>query len=199
MDQMRDALLLLGLIAVTACSLDHVVVAALEDGGVNGSSAGDASSSRAGSAASAEAPANAGSAGTRASPGLTAEGEAGRASTAAGGSADRGVLLTAAGAGGVTDKLLCSCLDQQLEFCGSDGVTYPTECGDAGPCFPPAIDCWHACPCLDPELDAGADVTSTTSWFSPDCLPSTPCTGDSICMMFSDVDNDAQTICATAN
>ncbi|HYP88883.1 MAG TPA: hypothetical protein VEQ59_12030 [Polyangiaceae bacterium] len=193
---MRDALLSLGFVVVSACSLDHVVVATLEDTGASAASAGAAGSSSASRAGSAGALVSAGSAGTPAAAGVSAE--AGRASIASGGSAERGMLPNPGGAGGSSAVLLCSCLDQQLSVCGSDGVTYPTECSDAGPCFPPAIACWHACPCLDAELDAGA-AGVTTSWFSPECVSDNPCPSDFVCMTFSNVDREAQTICSTAN
>ncbi|HET7543415.1 MAG TPA: Kazal-type serine protease inhibitor domain-containing protein [Polyangiaceae bacterium] len=196
---MRDALFSLGFVMVSACSLDHVVVATLEDSSAGASSAGAAGSAMAGRAGSAGAPPSASSAGMPAAVGATAESSAGSVSSASGGSIERGMLPSLGGAGGAGTALLCSCLEQRVEVCGSDGVTYPNECSDAGLCFPPAIACWHACPCLDAELAAGAGGTTATRWFSSDCVSDNPCTGDVVCMMFSNVDRDAQTLCMTAN
>src|SRR6188768_2552717 len=179
---MRDALLLLGFVAVTACSLDHVVVASLDESRAGSSNAGQFGRAASASAGSGGALVTAGSAGALAVAGSTVESEAGRVSLALGGSGGNGLPQATAGAAGLTTAVLCSCFGQQTEVCGSDGVTYPTECSDAGPCFPPAIACWHACPCADPELNAGAGGSGTTSWVSPTCVSPTACTGNLICM-----------------
>ena len=195
---MHAAWFSIGFVAVTACSIDHVVVATLEATSATDSRAGGAGGAVAGSAGMAGAVANASSGGAVAS-GDSGDSKPGRAASASGGSAGNGVLPNPAGAGGTASRLLCSCLEQQAELCGSDGITYPTECSDAGPCFPPAVACWHACPCLGAELDGGSEITSTPRWFSSDCASVISCVGDLVCMTFSDVDLDAQTICASAN
>ncbi|HEY3253268.1 MAG TPA: hypothetical protein VGJ91_04945, partial [Polyangiaceae bacterium] len=92
--------------------------------------------------------------------------------------------------------ILCACQNEQAQLCGSDGVTYPTPCdSDAGPCLVPMIACWHACPCLDGE----SATPPVTSWISVDCVPTTPCTGDSICLSFSNVTPSAQNCPNTGN
>jgi len=192
MVEMEKSALLLGLFAITACSLDHVVVAALDDAGAAGAFADGAGGSMTNER---QADPGAGAGGVAASGGSRALAGAGASSITLGGAVGS-VLLEAGGAAGATTEIRCSCLGQQpAEVCGTDGLTYPTECSDAGPCFPPAIDCWHACPCLD----AGSDGMGQATWFPLDCVASAQCSDNVVCMKFSNVVSDGQTLCATAN
>ncbi|HEY0469956.1 MAG TPA: hypothetical protein VGC79_37475, partial [Polyangiaceae bacterium] len=152
-----------------------------------------AGSASAGGTASAGASGSAGSGGVVTSAGAPSEGDAGRVLIATGGANGSDILRNLAGEGGVTSELRCSCLGHASpQFCGSDGITYPIECSDGGTCLPPSVDCWHACPCL-----AGDDATGTTPWFSVDCLPTTQCTDGVVCMTFTNVSRDTQTICTS--
>ena len=189
---MRNTALSLGIMIVTACTVDHITVAALDEMSAAGAAA---SGAPAGGAGSAGASGNAGSGGAVPSAGAQPEGDAGRGLLTSGGSAGSDLLRNLAGEGGVTSELRCSCLGQQQpQFCGSDGITYPIECSDGGTCLPPSIDCWHACPCLPSDQDAG-----TVSWFSVDCVPMTQCTEGVVCMMFSNVSPDTQSTCTTTS
>jgi len=193
---MRNAAFLLGILVVTACSIDHITVAALDDAGTPSAGMADSLAGSAGSAGSAGTSGSAGNGGVFAAAGAEPEGEAGRVSIAAGGSTQDGVLLSQAGEGGTTSELRCSCLGQpKPQFCGSDGVTYPIECSDGGTCLPPSVDCWHACPCLAGDTGAGA----TTSWFSLDCVPSTQCAEGVVCMTFTNVSPEARICTSTFN
>jgi hypothetical protein len=196
---MRNTALLLGFVGITACSVDHIVVAALDNVSAAGAfAAGAGGSTAAGGegARPADAGASAGLGGEVAlgGGGSRGEAEAGGFSITWGGAVGSAVLLDAAGAGGATTEIRCSCLGQQAaQVCGTDGLTYPAECGDAGPCLPPAIDCFHACPCLD----AGVGGMAEASWFPLECAATAPCS-DVVCMMFSNV-RDTPTLCATTN
>lgn len=187
---MRNLAMLIGVHALLACSVDHLVVARLDDAGSAGAPTAGAGEDSAG------APDLAGSAG---SAGLNentsgASGSAGTPSTGAAG--DAGVLITSFGGdvgvliggdAGASSQFICSCLSNQSELCGTDGVTYDgvnlqSSCEDGGACSPPSIACWHACPCNPGE---SSDLNSTTTWFTPDCAGSAQCTGDFTCMAFS--------------
>lgn len=189
---MRNTALLLGILVVTACSIDHVMVAALDEASAAGAPAGGASAGGAslGGAGSAGARANAGAGGVVIAGASQSESDAGRVLITTGGSAGTDELRNLAGEGGVGSELFCSCLGTKSQFCGSDGVTYPVECADGDVCLPPAIDCWHACPCLTDDAGVG-----TTSWFSLGCVPS-ECTDGVVCMLFTNVVPD-HTICTT--
>lgn len=175
---MRNTSLLVGAFAVAACSLEHVVVAALDD---------------AGSAGVAGMMARAGSSGLSASAAGSVSSGGGHLST---GGMDR-IILSSGGTNvdvqigtdaGTTTQVLCACENEQAQLCGIDGVTYPAPCDDGGPCLVPRIACWHACPCLAGEPSS----PQVSSWISVDCVPTSPCTGDAICLTFSNVTPSAQ-------
>ncbi len=187
---MRKVALLIGIHALVACSVDHLVVAALDDAG----SAGDAGANAAGAGEdTAAAPELAGSAGLNentsgaggfgGAPSARETGGAGVLLLTSGG--DVGVFI--GGDAGASSKFVCSCSSNQSELCGTDGVTYdgvnaPSSCEDGGVCAPPSIACWHACPCNPGE---SSDLDSTMSWFSLDCAGTAQCSGDFTCMAFS--------------
>ena len=178
---MRNAALILGVVAVAACSVDHVVVAALDP-----PSAGRAAGGGSGAAGSSV------SAGTGGSVTASdAAGQGGRLDTANGGGAagDPSQILT--GDAGASSRTFCACLSTESHVCGSDGITYPTPCEEGGLCWPPAIDCLHACPCLANEPDGGV----TTSLSPGDCVPMTPCSGDKICWILTNAEAEQQPPC----
>jgi hypothetical protein len=192
--QKRASTLLLGFIAVTACSVDHLLVAALDDMSAAGSSEGGADGSLTAVGNEGGGGALVGSGGTAAFGGARSAAEGGGDSFILGGGSS--VLLGSAGAAGDGTEFRCSCLGQQpAQVCGTDGLTYPIECSDAGPCFPPAIDCWHACPCLDAGLDGMGEAT----WFPFECAATAHCSGNIVCMKFSNVVSDPEPLCGTAN
>jgi hypothetical protein len=187
---MRKALFVIGMLAVAACSVDHVVVAALDDASGGSPAGGDAGAAGADSGGQAgDRSADTGGVGFGGAP-------------ASGGSAGIvGILITstggfgadnAAGAAGANSIVVCSCLGDEVALvCGSDGITYPASCG-AGIDCPPAIDCWHACPCDDPPTSTG------TRLFPPECAP-TLCAGDVVCMTYTNATRDMQIGCAASN
>ena len=181
---MRNAALLIVILAVGACSLDHVVVAALDDAGSTnpGAVLGLAGGSGL----------NASAAGSGTSGGSPDQGGTDRFLIGLGGSSVN-VQIGADTDAGVTSVLLCSCGAQPTGLCGSDGITYPPSCDDGGTCILPEIACFHACPCLAGE-SASAEVTS---WFSPNCVLATQCAGDAFCLGFSNVTPNPQN-CADA-
>ena len=185
---MRYSAWLIGTMIFTACSIDHVTVATLDDEAA-GAPASDATTASAGLAATGL---SAGAGGVASSGAVQPEGAAGRVLLDNGGSAGSIFLLGSAGDSGVSSVTRCSCLGEKPQFCGSDGLTYPMDCGDGGTCLPPSVECWHSCPCLVGEADAGV-----TSSFSADCAPPAQCNGDVVCMTFTNVSPNAQTTCTT--
>ena len=173
---MRNIHLLLGTLAVTACSVDHVVVAALDDAG---SADSGGTSGRAGSSGLTTSAAGSVTAG-----GAQSTGGTDRFLLSAGGSNVNVQIGTDAG----TTQVLCACQNEPAQLCGIDGVTYPTPCDDGGPCLVPMIACWHACPCVAGE----PSTPPVSSWISVDCIPTSPCTGDAMCLTFSNVPPSAQ-------
>lgn len=105
---MQNAAWLLGLLAVTACSLDHVLVAALDD-------------------ASAEPPTTAGS---------RNDGAAGTVWYVPGGSGGAAAIGTLLPRGGASSETRCSCLDREVqESAGMGAFTwFPVDCVPAAPC-----------------------------------------------------------------
>jgi len=198
---MQKAMWLVGFVTLTACSMEHVVVAALDGAGAGGALATSAGSTPGGSGGSASAqtsarsPTIAGGGGVVTTEDFPQVGGAGRVFIASGGGA--GTIFI--GEAGGTSLIACSCLGRSSEFCGTDGVTYPTDCSDAGPCAPPAIACWHACPCLDGGLE-NTGGQAATQWFALDCGSSARCSDGMVCMMFSSAEfNDVQTTCPMSN
>jgi len=198
---MKIPMWLVGFVTLTACSMDHVVVAALDVAGAGGMTTASAGSSQGGSAGKAAAATSAGSAplagagGVLTTEGVPQLGDAGRVLIASGGSL--GTIII--GDAGATSLTACSCLGRSTEFCGTDGVTYPTDCSDAGPCAPPAIACWHACPCLDGGVENTGGQAST-QWFALGCLSSAHCSDGMVCMTFDNAEfNDVQTTCPMSN
>jgi hypothetical protein len=182
---MRSATLLMGTLGVVACSLDHVRVAALDDAG-SANMAGAVASS---GSSSLSPSAGAGALNSGGAPPQDGE--------------DRFILISGGSTGdvhidgdaGTTSEVVCSCLgSRQAQLCGSDGVTYPASCDDAGTCLLPAIACFHACPCLAGE---SANL-SAISWFPQDCVSTAPCSDGLICMTFSDLMLDGRASCADA-
>jgi len=186
---MRNAALLLGSLIIVACSVDHLVVAALDQAGganVGGSSASAGSSGLATSVAGAVSSGGSQSRAGAAQGGAAAQGGTDRIILSSGGT---NVDVRIGGDAGATSELVCSCLGEQAELCGSDGVTYAAICEDGGACLAPTIACWHACPCLEGEsADAGV-----SSWFSADCADTAPCADGVICMTFNNVTRDMHT------
>jgi hypothetical protein len=184
---MRNYAVLIGITIVVACSVDHVTVAALDDAsageGWGGASAADPTRNGPGFA-------GAETGGGAASAGRSSDGGAGSVSIGTGGDP-----LSAAGESGGISFTRCSCLQEKTRICGSDGVTYPSQCDEGDVCLPPSVDCWHACPCLPGEQGTGTGVTSS---FTADCLPPTPCAGDVVCMTFTNVSPDSVTGCGGA-
>ena len=170
---MRNAISIFGALIVAACSVDHIVVAALDDTG--SASTGGMFDSAGSSGLSASA------AGTVTSGGSRSAGPDRIILVSGGTTSDVRIDSDAGAADASTTEVLCSCDGGQSSSCGSDGITYPTSCDDGGTCFPPSIACFHACPCLEAE-PVGAQVTS---WFSVDCDPTKQCAGGFICLMFS--------------
>lgn len=197
---MRIAALIFGVFTVAACSLDHVVVAALDAPSAGRSAGGGSGAAGAGSGAAggesgvAGAIANA-SGGGRA----TLSGSAGQndtVDTTNGGAAAGDSSRNSADGGVLSSRVFCACLSHEGgQLCGTDGITYPTECEDGGACLPPAIDCFHACPCLDNEPDGGV----TTSLFPQDCVPMTECSGDVVCWPLTEEAASQQPSCPPAN
>jgi hypothetical protein len=188
---MRNAALLLGTLVTVACSVDHLVLASLDeavDPNVGGSSA---SAGMSGLSANAAGDVNLGGSPLGGSAGLDAAAQGGRDRMilASGGS---NVDIRISGDAGATSELVCSCLGTQAQVCGSDGITY-AACTGEGACIVPTIACWHACPCLAGE---SADM-DMVSWFSMDCAPAVACADGVICMTFSNVTPD-QRICTPA-
>jgi len=194
---MRNAALLVGFYATTACSLDHVVVATLDSAGAGGWAIAGRTSS-AGAGGSAGGAPSAGSGGSVFSGGSPAGGDAGGDSIASGGVVDTHLIGTIIGAGGGASETRCSCIGRRSELCGTDGITYPSECVDTGACLPPGIACLQACPCPD---GAGGNATTTTSdWFLMECASSAHCSEGVICMAFSGgTFNDEPTPCVGSN
>lgn len=198
---MRNAALLLALCALTACSLDHMLIAELDEVGTGGASAGGTSRVSAGGmggAGAAGSTPSAGSGGVVALGGAQAGGEAGWVSLASGGFGGTiliGVVIPAAGA---TSETRCSCLSRQQEACGTDGITYPTtDCGDAGSCSPPEIECLHACPC---NGDSASFNVDSFTWLPVDCVSMARCADGVVCMTFTgSTFDDTQTPCVTGN
>jgi len=194
---MRYTALLIGFYATTACSLDHVVVAALDSAGSGGSPsavAGEASTAGAGGTAGALP--GAGSGGSAFSGGGSAVGDAGGGSLAAGGVVDTPLIGTIIGDGGGASVTRCSCLGGTSDLCGTDGITYSTECANAGTCFPPGIACWQACPC--PVGAGGNSALAVSEWFPKECASSAHCNEGMICMTFdSGTFNDDPTACVS--
>ncbi|HYP75035.1 MAG TPA: hypothetical protein VER12_03735 [Polyangiaceae bacterium] len=192
---MQYSALLFGSLALIGCSLDHVVLAELDQAGAAGALAGAATSSPIAVGGSANTSVSAGTGGLMMAA-IQAAGEAGQLQFASGGAVQNGAARSSAGEAGAFSELRCSCLGgQQGQLCGSDGITYPAECSDAGPCIPPAVACWHACPCLATD----AEGVGTTTWFPPDCVAATECRDGVVCMMFTDISPDSPSACSTAN
>jgi hypothetical protein len=190
---MRNVTMLMGTFVITACSLDHIVVAALEQAG--GTNMGGQSGGAGSSGVSATAAGNETSGGSLAQGGTASQG-----GPAPQGGTDR-MLLGSGGSNvdvrigadaGATSEIVCSCNGQQAQLCGSDGVTYAACEEDAGTCLLPPIACFHACPCLDEE-PADAEVIT---WFWQDCAPMAQCSNGFFCMTFTNVTPDVH-ICTT--
>ena len=181
---MRNGAQILGVVLVAACSVDHVVVAALD--------APSAGRSAGGESGAAITSVNAGAGGS-----LTFSDAAGRGGSVAmvssGGRAGD-PSQTLVGDAGTSSRRFCACLSNDSRVCGSDGITYPTPCEEGGVCFPPAIECWHACPCLQNEPDGGV----TTTLYPSDCAPTTQCSGDVTCWFLTDAAADQQPPCTPA-
>jgi len=193
---MRNVAILVGIHALAGCSLEHIVVAALDESG-GGGAAAEAGTTNAARAGAASLFASAGAGGLGAAGGALPEGDAGRVSITSGGVVDNTVIGTLIAAGGDA-QMHCSCLGHQAQVCGTDGLTYPRDCGDAGTCAPPEIACLNACPCLDGGLDNGG--SSDFFWFPKDCVPMAQCSEGVVCMGFSDGTlNDTQSTCSTSN
>jgi hypothetical protein len=171
-----------GMLFIAACSVDHLVVAALDD-------AGPANEGGAVGSAGTTSGSTAGKATWVGSPG---QGGMDRIILIASGGGNVDVRIGAGASGGPPTAVLCACEDEQASLCGSDGLTYPTPCEDGGTCAPPSIACFHACPCLEGE-SASIEVTS---WFPSDCDPATRCSGDVMCLTFGNVTTASQK-CAT--
>jgi hypothetical protein len=183
---MRNAAWLVGVIGVAACSFDHIVVASLDEASAGtGNSAGTTPAAPpAGLVGGAP---SAGTGGTAGSPLARTEGDAGRVVIASGGVVDSPVIGTIIGDGGGASVTRCSCTGGSTsELCGTDGITYPTECPDAGPCIPPGIACLQACPCPDGGVESAG--TTTFTWFPEECVSTAHCTEGMICMTFRDAD-----------
>lgn len=196
---MLSARWLLGFVAVTACSVDHVVVAALDDAGGGAGMMNNAAGIGGGGAAPIAA--NGGSGALAATGGgLLTGGETDRILIASGGNAQSVLIGELGGDAGATSLKRCSCLGQTSQMCGTDGITYPNECGDAEPCVPPAIACWHACPCLDDGVEMTGPDAATT-WYTVDCIPTAGCSVGVVCMQFTNAElNDLQTTdCSSFN
>jgi len=191
---MRYAALLIGFYATTACSLEHVVVAELDIAGAGGSPLAPAGSAgSAGAGGSAGAVPSAGSGGSLFSGGSPAVGDAGGATFSVGG-VDTHIVGTIIGEGGGGSEKRCSCIGKTSELCGTDGITYPSQCVDAGTCSVPGIACLQACPC--PDGQTGNLPTTTSEWFPEECSSSAHCSEGVICMTFSGATfNDEPTPC----
>jgi len=181
---MRNAILILGALVISACSVDHLLVAALDD--ADGGSAGGMINHAGSSGESANAAGNVASGGSRSGGMDTIILISGGATSDLQIESDAGVDPNAA------TKVLCSCDGGQTSLCGTDGITYPTACEDGGTCFPPSVACLHACPCL-----AGESASGVTSWFSVDCDPTHQCAGGFICLMFRNASSEPSN-CAPA-
>lgn len=193
---MRNAALLVAVCALTACSLDHIVVAALDDVNAGGTAGADAGRSNPGGGGTAGAASPAGSGGAIAG-GSQITGAAGRDFFGFGGVDGTTIIGSTIAEAGGSSVVRCSCLSRQAQACGTDGITYPTDC-DAGNCSPPAIACLHACPCLDGS-GGSADTTSFT-WVPAECVSMARCTDGVVCMTFTDgTFDDTQTTCPTSN
>jgi len=179
---MRNSALLLGIIA-TACSIDHVVVAALD--GAAGNNLGGAP----GGAGSANLSANAGG-GVLNAGGTRSEVNPGVMLTSGGGNVD----MPIGGDAGTSNVTVCACVGDQAQLCGTDGVTYTRSCGDAGTCELPTVACWHACPCLEGE-SANTDMAI---WFPQDCQPDARCSDGFTCVTVPRTD-DLFTLCVPAD
>jgi len=200
---MRNAMLLMGMLAGAACSVDHVVVATLDkpssvsstEGGAADAGAGSGDRTHTGGVGSGATGGSAGSSGASqitggvATSGGSVSGTIDSFVTTSGGTAPVIRIGDLAGAGGGASELVCSCLDDASFVCGTDGVSYTSCRGDG--CVVPTIACWHACPCLDGEPDPMA----VTSWFAADC-PSR-CSRGVICMTFTSDTSAVSTSCAT--
>jgi len=180
---MRNAALLIVILAVGACSLDHVVVAALDDQHAAGAAGAAGAVGAAGAAGAAGAIGAAGTGGV-----VTFGGSSGRGGDSVtiitGGTGDI-FLLGSAGEGGVTSQVRCSCKGQQAQVCGSDGLTYPDSCSDGAVCSPPVIACWHACPCLDGEAGSMGGMVGSV-WLPQSCVSTAQCADNRICLIFTD-------------
>lgn len=190
---MQHTLCLIGLIAVTACSLEHVVIAELDEAVAGSSPMAEAGRPTFTVGGAAGAAPSAAFGGTVASGGSPSSGDAGWVSISSGG-VDNTVIGTFTDGGGASE-VRCSCLGGEQQACGTDGITYPTDCGDAGPCVPPAIACLHACPCFDTDASSGG--APSLSWFSIDCVSTARCSEGVICMSVTNATPDnTQRTCA---
>jgi hypothetical protein len=197
---MRNVASLLGTLLLVACSLDHVVVAALDAAGAG--NVGGSSESAGGAGLSASATDHDPSGGARPSGGGAQGGSAGGG--IAQGGTDRIILgfggsnvdVRIGGDAGSTSEIVCSCLGEQAQLCSSDGVTFAAGCEeDAGACLAPTISCWHACPCLEGE----SANTRVSSWFPADCAPTAQCADGPVCMTFTNVTHDVHICTTTGN
>lgn len=198
---MKYAALLLGFCAMTACSLDHVVVAELDTAGAGGTPAvvaGNANANARADGTAGEAATVAGSGGALGAAGAQAAGNPGSVVIGSGGTVDNTIIGTLITSGGGTTELRCSCVSRQAQVCGTDGLTYPRDCADSSACAPPEIACLQACPCLDGGVDGGSSIDFR--WFPSDCVSSARCSEGVVCMEFSDVSFDnSQTTCVLGN
>jgi hypothetical protein len=182
---MRNAALLMGTLLLAACSIDHIVVAALDQAA--GANTGGASGAGAGSSGLLASAAGEVTVGGSFPQGGTAP----QGGAAPQGGTDR-ILLTSGGSNvdvrigadaGATSETICSCSGQQTQLCGSDGITYTADCEEGSTCLAPTISCFHACPCLAEEP---AD-TEVITWFPQACAPMAQCTEGFFCMTFTNV------------
>lgn len=165
------------LFAITGCSLDHVVVAALDDVSAAGSMATTTAAAGGGAA-------NAGSGGEAVSGRSPTSGTGGTVWIVSGGSGGSVSIGSSTAEPESGSETRCSCLGQTREVCGTDGVTYPTACGDAENCMPPGIACLQACPCGDENV--GSAGVAAFSWFPASCVTTARCREGVVCMSFSD-------------
>lgn len=201
---MRNAVLLVGFVCITACSLDHIVVASLDDTSsgapsmtVAGSASAGAGAGTAGSGGLGGNAASGGSGGVIASAGARATNETPGDSFSTGGITTT-FTGTNLGDAGAASEIRCSCLGSSSYVCGTDGVTYSAACVDSGACTTPGIECLQACPC--PESGVGGAPTSVPTLFTIECAATAHCSEGVICSKFSSVTfNDAPTDCINGN
>ncbi|HKO52186.1 MAG TPA: hypothetical protein VJV79_30975, partial [Polyangiaceae bacterium] len=127
---MRNTWRLIGALALAACSVDPVVVAALDDAG--GANTGGLSGGSGSSGSSESAAGNGTSGGAYPQGGDWFIILSGGTTTNVRTDADAGATTT----------VLCSCKEGQATLCGSDGITYTISCEDGGTCLPPSVACW---------------------------------------------------------